>query len=65
VLFRGIASRRNINITLAELIREAQPYQRLIVLFRDPVSRYYSVSDSTGQATHRNAGQYMWPVSIQ
>lgn len=37
-----MAVRKNTNVTLAELIREAQPYQRLIVLFRDPVTRYYS-----------------------
>lgn len=34
--------RKGTNITLSQLIREAQPYQRLIVLFREPVSRYYS-----------------------
>ncbi|KAL6763399.1 P-loop containing nucleoside triphosphate hydrolase protein [Haematococcus lacustris] len=39
---RGLAVRKATNITLAQLLREAQPYQRLIVLFRDPVARYYS-----------------------
>lgn len=39
---RGMAVRKNTNVTLAELIHEAQPYQRLIVIFREPVSRYYS-----------------------
>lgn len=37
-----MAVRKNTNVTLAELIHEAQPYQRLIVIFREPVSRYYS-----------------------
>uniref|UniRef100_A0A7R9YQ49 Sulfotransferase n=1 Tax=Chlamydomonas euryale TaxID=1486919 RepID=A0A7R9YQ49_9CHLO len=39
---RGLAVRRGINVTLADLIHEAQPYQRLIVIMRDPISRYYS-----------------------
>jgi len=39
---RGLAVRKNSNVTLAELIYEAQPYQRLIVIMREPVSRYYS-----------------------
>ncbi|GAX79940.1 hypothetical protein CEUSTIGMA_g7380.t1 [Chlamydomonas eustigma] len=39
---RGLAARRHLNITLAQLIYEAQPYQRLIVIMREPVSRYYS-----------------------
>ena len=34
--------RRQLNVTLAELIYEAQPYQRQIVMMREPVSRYYS-----------------------
>ena len=39
---RGLAVRRQLNVTLAELIYEAQPYQRQIVMMREPVSRYYS-----------------------
>ncbi len=30
------------NVTIAELLREAQPYLRLLLIFRDPVDRYYS-----------------------
>lgn len=36
---RGVAARRKLNVTLAQLIYEAQPYQRLIVIMREPVSR--------------------------
>ena len=39
---RGLAVRRRLNVTLAELIYEAQPYQKQIVMMREPVSRYYS-----------------------
>jgi N-acetylgalactosamine 4-sulfate 6-O-sulfotransferase len=40
---RGLAVRRKIeDVNLAELIHEAQPYQKLIVIVREPVSRYYS-----------------------
>lgn len=40
---RGLAVRRKIDgVNLAELIHEAQPYQKLIVIMREPVSRYYS-----------------------
>ena len=40
---RGLAVRRKIEgVNLAELIHEAQPYQKLIILMREPVSRYYS-----------------------
>jgi hypothetical protein len=38
---RGLARLRT-NITLADLIHEAQPYQRQIIIMRNPVSRYYS-----------------------
>ncbi|GIL80774.1 hypothetical protein Vretimale_9126 [Volvox reticuliferus] len=38
---RGLA-RLKTNVTLAQLIYEAQPYQRQIIIMRDPVSRYYS-----------------------
>jgi hypothetical protein len=38
----GLAVRRQLNVTLAQLIHEAQPYQKLIVIMREPVSRYYS-----------------------
>lgn len=39
---RGLARVKNVNVTLAELIFEAQPYQRQIIMMREPVSRYYS-----------------------
>jgi len=44
VYLRGHNPKRNNpeDVTIAELIREAQPYTRLIVLFRDPVERYFS-----------------------
>lgn len=42
VVCRGLAALKNTTVTTAELIREAQPYQRLIVLVREPISRYYS-----------------------
>ncbi|KAG2452263.1 hypothetical protein HYH02_003287 [Chlamydomonas schloesseri] len=38
---RGLA-RLKTNITLAQLIHAAQPYQRQIIIMRDPVARYYS-----------------------
>ncbi|GMH38730.1 hypothetical protein BSKO_06614 [Bryopsis sp. KO-2023] len=38
--YRGAA--RHLNVTLADLLHEAQPYLRLIVIFRNPVDRYFS-----------------------
>jgi len=49
--FRGLARVRNVNVTLAELIFEAQPYQRQIIMMREPVSRYYSAFHYYRQVT--------------
>ncbi|KAG1659112.1 hypothetical protein FOA52_015905 [Chlamydomonas sp. UWO 241] len=49
---RGLAVRRSLNVTLAELIHEAQPYQRQIILMRDPITRYHSAFHYYG---HRKA----------
>ncbi len=40
-----------LQVTLAQLIYEAQPYQRQIVLMREPVSRYYSAFHYYGCAS--------------
>jgi hypothetical protein len=40
--WEGFAGQHGANITLPALLREVQPYLRLIVLFRDPVDRYHS-----------------------
>ncbi len=43
VYMRGpTMAKADLNVTIADLIREAQPYQRQIVIFRDPVERYQS-----------------------
>lgn len=43
VYLRGpTMDKAHINVTISDLIREAQPYQRQIVIFRDPVERYQS-----------------------
>uniref|UniRef100_A0A061RGM4 N-acetylgalactosamine 4-sulfate 6-O-sulfotransferase n=2 Tax=Tetraselmis sp. GSL018 TaxID=582737 RepID=A0A061RGM4_9CHLO len=44
VYLRGHDPKRNNpeGVTIAELLREAQPYLRLIVIFRNPVDRYFS-----------------------
>jgi N-acetylgalactosamine 4-sulfate 6-O-sulfotransferase len=43
VYLRGpTMNKAHINVTISDLIREAQPYQRQIVIFRDPVERYQS-----------------------
>ncbi|KAG1668654.1 hypothetical protein FOA52_001260 [Chlamydomonas sp. UWO 241] len=39
---RGVRWPRTLNVTLAQLLWEATPWARFIVLMRDPVSRYYS-----------------------
>lgn len=39
---RSGLARLKTNVTLAALIREAQPYQRQVIIMRDPVDRYYS-----------------------
>eukprot|EP00199_Chlamydomonas_sp_CCMP681_P002227 CAMPEP_0119102214 /NCGR_PEP_ID=MMETSP1180-20130426/1033_1 /TAXON_ID=3052 ORGANISM="Chlamydomonas cf sp, Strain CCMP681" /NCGR_SAMPLE_ID=MMETSP1180 /ASSEMBLY_ACC=CAM_ASM_000741 /LENGTH=399 /DNA_ID=CAMNT_0007086459 /DNA_START=16 /DNA_END=1215 /DNA_ORIENTATION=- len=57
---RGPVARRtsDFNVNLAELIHEAQPYQRLIILMREPVSRYYSAFHYYG---HRKADGFQGP----
>ncbi|KAK3257076.1 hypothetical protein CYMTET_33825, partial [Cymbomonas tetramitiformis] len=40
VYMRG--HRPRTNVTIAELMREAQPYLKLVVMLRDPVDRLYS-----------------------
>lgn len=42
VFFRGAAAHRNMSATMPDLLREAQPYLRLVAIFRDPVDRWYS-----------------------
>ena len=43
VYLRGaVMNRRNLNVSMPLLLREAQPYLRLIVIFRNPVDRYHS-----------------------
>lgn len=39
---RGYTVAKQTNATLAQYLWEATPYARFIVLFRDPVDRYYS-----------------------
>lgn len=39
---RGVSWPRRLNVTLAQLLRDANPWTRLIVLMRDPVDRYQS-----------------------
>ena len=39
---RGVQWPRKLNVTLAQLLYEATPWARFIVLMRDPVARYYS-----------------------
>jgi hypothetical protein len=34
--------REEISVTMPQLLREAQPYLRLILMLRNPVDRYYS-----------------------
>jgi hypothetical protein len=34
--------RADLTVSITDVIREAQPYQRQIVIFRDPVERYQS-----------------------
>lgn len=55
---RGLAALKNTSVTTAQLIYEAQPYQRLIVLFREPVSRYYSAFHYYG---HRKSEAFKSP----
>ncbi|GLC45365.1 hypothetical protein PLESTB_000314600 [Pleodorina starrii] len=42
VFLRGPSMDRNTTVTIAELMREASPFLRNIVIFRNPVDRYYS-----------------------
>eukprot|EP00798_Chlamydomonas_sp_ICE-L_P018180 gene18180-24616_t len=39
---RGVGWPRKLNVTLPQLLWEATPFARFIVMFRDPVDRYYS-----------------------
>lgn len=39
---RGVSWPQQLNVTLAQLLRDANPWTRLIVLMRDPVDRYQS-----------------------
>ncbi|KAG2484068.1 hypothetical protein HYH03_017088 [Edaphochlamys debaryana] len=42
VYLRGASWDRNTSVTMPELMRDATPWQRNIVIFRNPVDRYYS-----------------------
>ncbi|GIL90772.1 hypothetical protein Vretimale_16845 [Volvox reticuliferus] len=42
VYLRGPSMDRNTTVTMPELMREASPFLRNIVIFRNPVDRYYS-----------------------
>jgi hypothetical protein len=43
VYLRGLVNKvQNLNVSMPALLREAQPYLRLVVLLRDPVERYQS-----------------------
>lgn len=43
VYLRGpTMTRTDLNVTMPELLREASPFLRLIVIFRNPVDRYFS-----------------------
>lgn len=35
-------TKSHINVTMPELMREASPFLRNIMIFRDPVDRYFS-----------------------
>ncbi|GLI71601.1 hypothetical protein VaNZ11_016865 [Volvox africanus] len=42
VYLRGPSMDRNTTVTMPELMREASPFLRNIIIFRNPVDRYYS-----------------------
>ncbi|GIL90771.1 hypothetical protein Vretimale_16845 [Volvox reticuliferus] len=42
VFLRGPSMDRNTTVTIAELMREAMPFLNSIIIFRNPVDRYYS-----------------------
>ncbi|GLC68263.1 hypothetical protein PLESTF_000668100 [Pleodorina starrii] len=42
VFLRGPSMDRNTTVTIAELMREASPFLNNIIIFRNPVDRYYS-----------------------
>ncbi|GIL66835.1 hypothetical protein Vafri_20228 [Volvox africanus] len=42
VFLRGPSMDRNTTVTIAELMREATPFLNSIIIFRNPVDRYYS-----------------------
>eukprot|EP00798_Chlamydomonas_sp_ICE-L_P024282 gene24282-9881_t len=42
LIFRGSTSTKDVNVTMPELLREASPFLRLIIIFRNPIDRYFS-----------------------